>query len=366
MQINSSRLTRQLNSSHFMRARGAFILVRALLFACALALTAHAQTDTSLDADPGDPGTGTNTIQGRIFLPSGRQLGRRVRVRLSGARGESSVMTDDNGSFTFRRLAGGTYRLTVEAGKEFEPAGETLDILDPPSRSRLERGGQTISVQIQLQPRDSSTAQAGVVNAALAAIPQPARELYEKALKAAQDGNHKKAVEHLRRALEIYPQFALAFNELGVQHMRLKQTAEAARAFQSALALAPDAAVVHLNYGTLLLQGKDYVKAEAELRRAVELNDASAAAHLQRGRALIGLLRYDEAEQELQRALSLGGDGASMAHRYLGALYIERGDPARAVAALETYLRLAPEATDAPQIRDIVKQLRAQLKPEQR
>jgi regulator of sirC expression with transglutaminase-like and TPR domain len=79
------------------------------------------------------------------------------------------------------------------------------------------------------------------------------------------------------------------------------------------------------------------------------------------GRALIGLLRYEEAERECLRALALGGDEARMAHRYLGAIYIERGEPARAVEALETYLRLDPKAAEAAQIRALVKQLRAQL-----
>ncbi len=50
-----------------------------------------------------------------------------------------------------------------------------------------------------------------------------------------------------------------------------------------------------------------------------------------------------------------------MAHRYLGAIYIERGEHARAVEALETYLRLDPKAVEAAQIRALVRQLRAQM-----
>jgi regulator of sirC expression with transglutaminase-like and TPR domain len=48
-----------------------------------------------------------------------------------------------------------------------------------------------------------------------------------------------------------------------------------------------------------------------------------------------------------------------LAHRYLGALYSERGDKARGVQELETYLRLVPNARDAEQIREIIKGLRA-------
>ena len=110
------------------------------------------------------------------------------------------------------------------------------------------------------------------------------------------------------------------------------------------------------------MQQKRYAEAEAELSRALQINEASSAAHLFRGRALIELSRYAEAEKELLRALALGGDdGARMAHRYLGAIYIEQGETARAIASLETYLRLDPKAGDTVQIQGIIKQLRAQI-----
>jgi tetratricopeptide (TPR) repeat protein len=321
----------------------------------------YAQTDTGVDSESGDPGFGgAHTIQGRIFAPSGRQLGRRVRIRLNGVRGEASVMSDDNGAFTFRRLNGGTYRLTVEAGAEFETTAETVDIIDSPLRNR--RAGQIVSVQIQLRvKREDGAGKPGVVNAALAAIPKEARELYERALASAKAGERKRAVEQLKQAIAVYPKFALALNELGVQYLSLGEAEKAAEALRSALALEPEAFVLRLNYGIVLLQRKRYAEAEAELSRALRLSDTSFAAHLYRGRALIELARYEEAERELRRAVALGGDEARMAHRYLGAIHIERGEPARAVEALETYLRLDPKAAEAVAIRDIIKQLRAQI-----
>ena len=353
---------RPLNALALRRARvntcAAFLIT--LLVA---AHTAYPQTDTGIDSD-GDPGMGgVNTIQGRIFTPAGRQLNRRVRVKLGGVSREASVMSDDNGAFTFRRVAGGTYRLTVEGGQEFETATETVDILDPAMRNRSDRAGQIISVQIHLQPKRQQeyAAKPGVVNAALAAIPKPARDMYEQALAAGQQGEHKRAVEELKKAVAIHPAFTLAFNELGVQYLRLGETGKAADALRAALKLDPDAFILRLNYGIILLQQKKFQEAEAELSRALKLNDAPFAPHLYRGRALIGLLRYDEAVKELKIALARGGDEARMAHRYLGAIYIEQGEKARAVEALETYLRLEPKAAETAQIREIIKQLRTEI-----
>ena len=341
-------------------AQRLFSLSCAVLFAALFAPHARAQTDALGASDTGMGGR--HTIEGRIFLPSGRRVERRMRVRLSGTKGESYMMSDDNGAFTFRRLDAGSYRVTVEATQEFEAASEGVDIFDMAGGVRRVGTGQVVNVQFHLRPKSANRAEAppGVVNAVLAAVPKEARELYEKALRASAEGDSRKAVEHLKAALAAHPDFALAYNELGVQHMKLEQLDKAAEAFRHALRLAPDVAVLRLNYGILLIRRKDFDGAEEQLRRALEKDDSNMTAHLYRGRALIALKRYDEAERELQTALRLGGDGAAMAHRFLGALYIERGDVARAADALETYLRLAPDAREAPQIRELLKQLRAQ------
>src|SRR5258705_4912882 len=108
-----------------------------------------------------------------------------------------------------------------------------------------------------------------------------------------------------------------------MQYLQLNQLDKAAETISAALKQAPDAFVLRLSYGLVLLREKKYADSESQLRLALEQND-SAVAHEYRGRALIGLRRLDEAEQELRRALSIGGDQAATAHRYLGAIYIER------------------------------------------
>jgi tetratricopeptide (TPR) repeat protein len=164
----------------------------------------------------------------------------------------------------------------------------------------------------------------------------------------------------LKEAISIYPEFALAFNEMGAQYMLLNQLDKAATALQSAKRLAPELFLPYLNYGYLLLQQKKYEEAQAELQLATEKNDNSVVAHLYRAKALLRLERADEAERELQRSIAIGGDESNLAHRYLGALYMERHDYPRAIDHLETYLRLTPNAQDANQIREIIKGLRVE------
>ncbi|HEX7314625.1 MAG TPA: tetratricopeptide repeat protein [Pyrinomonadaceae bacterium] len=337
-------------------------LLAALLAGLVFSVAASAQNEGGVES--GDVGTGgRHTIQGRLYLPSGRKLDRRLRVRLSGVRGgENSTLTDDNGAFTFRRLTAGTYTLTVEGGREFETASETVDVFDGPRRT--DQPGQVYTVQIRLAEKRAAPdpARPGVVSATPEPVPAEARARYDKALAASASGDHKKAVKELKAALEIHPRFPLALNELGAQHMRLGQLDDAAGAFDAAVKLAPDEPVLRINYGILLIRQKKYAVAEEQLARAVALDAANAAARVHHGHALIRLGRGAEAETELLHAVKLGGPSTPLAHRYLGALYFERGDDARAAAALEEYLRLAPDAPDAAQVRAIL----AGLKPSKR
>jgi Flp pilus assembly protein TadD len=334
----------------------------ALLSLVFCVVVAQAQTDGGIES--GDPGTGGHhTIQGRLYLPSGRKLDRRLRVRLSSIRGgENSTLTGDDGAFIFRRLSAGTYTLTVEGGREFQTVTEIVDIIAGSRQS--DESGQVYTVQIRLEERRAASdpARPGVVRAAAEGVPAAARVRYEKALAASASGDHKQAVNELKAALEIHPQFPLALNELGAQYMTLGQLNDAAEAFASALKLAPAEPVLRINYGILLIRQKKYREAEEQLARAVALDEKSAAARVQRGHALIRLGRGAEAEIELRAAVKLGGPATALAHRYLGALYFDRGDDARAAVELEEYLRLAPDAVDAAQVRAIL----AGLKPAKR
>jgi Tfp pilus assembly protein PilF len=312
-----------------------------------------------IDSDPGDPGTGgKNVITGNVYYNNGRRLDKRVKVRLRSLSSDQFRMSDDSGSFSFPRLAGGSYTITVDAGSDFEIAYETVDIIEPARRRN--DPGQNYSVQITLTPKQNAVARAGTIDAAAGGVPEAARSIYKDALEAAKAGDSKKAIEQLDAALKIYPNYMSALNELGVQYMKLKKLDKAEESLRQAIKIAPDAFTPQLNYGILLLQKKDYVTAATELQRATQKDSSSAAAHLHLGRAFINLGVYPKAEKELQQAVNLGGDEVTEAHRYLAAVYIETRENVRAATELEKYLSLSPKAKDADKIRDIIKQLRVQ------
>ncbi|HSB08592.1 MAG TPA: tetratricopeptide repeat protein [Blastocatellia bacterium] len=323
--------------------------------------TAFAQIG-GIDSDPGDRGTGgVNMIQGNIFLPGGRRLDRRAQVKLRSAIGgaEQYQLSDDSGAFSFRRLIGGTYTLTVDAGKEFETAIETVDIVEAPRR----RGdsGMVVPVNVVLKARtNTAPGTTGTIDASTGGVPEAARDLYKEAVASASAGDKKKAIQQLNQALQLCPTFMTALNELGVQYMALQEWRKAADALRAALKVGPEAFHPRLNYGIVLLQMKDYKAAVGELQLAVQKDSSSGVAHFQLGRALVNIGNYDAAEKALKQSISIGGDEVIEAHRYLAAVYIETQKSQLAADELDLYLKLAPKAKDAERIRTVIKDLRSQ------
>jgi cytochrome c-type biogenesis protein CcmH/NrfG len=335
----------------------------------ALLLLAALLSAAPADAQVGgrdDSGTGgSHTIQGRLVGPTGRRSELRLKVTLeSSGFGSLYVFSDANGSFRFTSLRPGSYTVVVEGGAEFETVREQVTLESSTIQTRNGVVGtpfnRPITLQVYLRPKRAASEQSqpGVLNAALAGIPKPAADLYQKALEAARRREPERAVEHLKGALSFYPDFRLALAELGAQYLRLRQPDKAAEALRAALKLAPDDAAALLNYGLALYEKRDFAEAEAQFRKALRGDAPAPAAHFYLGMILIKRRELAEAEKQFKAAVERSGGDIARAHYYLGGIYWEQHEYKRAADELETYLRLAPETPDADRVRLTIKELR--------
>lgn len=355
-------LPRRAAANHKNPSRAVNGLFVTLLLVTLSFITAHAQGGGGTDST----GTGgKHTIHGRVYFPSGRTADLRAKVKLQSTNaGELYVLADTDGAFRFNNLGAGSYTVVVEAGAEYETHRESVYIEGNSSLGRSMRIPSVprsimVPIYLQLKRMGKRSAPPGVLNAALANVPKAAADLYTEALLAARAGDSKKAVEQLKGAISLYPEFALALNELGVQYLKLGQADRAAEALQRAVALTPDANIPRLNYGIALLEKKDFAGAEVHLRQVLRKNDAVATAHYYLGLVLISLRNYGEAEKELQRAIALAPNELSTAHYYLGGIFWRNKEYKRAADELEKYLQKVPTAHDAERIRATIKELRS-------
>jgi Flp pilus assembly protein TadD len=296
---------------------------------------------------------GANAITGMV-LHSGGRLERRIAVRLqSMTKGDRTAMTDENGNFAFRGLASGDYTIVIDKEKDFQPFSQTVTIVQmrgaPP---------QNYMLNVRLNPKGSTDGKPGVVDSRLGDVPKKARDLFAKGLELAKNRDFRGAIEQLNLAIAEHPAFLLAFNELGVQHLRLGELEKADAALVAALKLDPDAFEPLMNRGIVLVTMKKYADAEPVLRKALMIKEQSPVAHYFLGQALANLGKFDDAEKELRIAVETGGEQMKEAHRLLAIIYSSRGDKKRAAAELEMYLKLAPNTPDAEQLRQAARRFR--------
>ncbi len=305
-----------------------------------------ASTDTGLG--------GVNTISGMILSSTGQRVEGRVSVRIqSMTKGDRLTTSDEYGNFVFRGLPAGDYNIVIEKEKDFEPFSQNVSVIQP-------RGmpPQTYNLSVRLTPRAGTVGKAGLINADIAKVPKPALALYNKAIELGKTGDRLGAIKQLQAAIAEYADFMLAYNEMGVEYLRLNELGKADEALQSALKLDPKAYMPMMNRAIVLFTMKRYNDAEPLLRKAVEMKDDQAVGHYFLGQTLANLGKFEEAEKELNIAVKLGGDEMKEAHRLLAILYSAKGDKKQSADELETYLRLAPTTPDAEQLRTVIRRLK--------
>ncbi len=290
---------------------------------------------------------GVHTIKGRVFFPDDVPPGTRIKVTLeTRTLGNLVTSTDDDGQFMFTRLDAGTYALVVGGDSKYETIREAVEI------DRASPGGRTLDVPLYLKFKPGS-------NPAFANVPRNALDAYNKAQAAKTAGDSKKAIEHLNEAVAAHANFALAYNELGVEYLKAGDVEKAADALQKAVKLSPNDFQPRLNLGIALLNQKKFPEAEEQLKLALVKTPTSPVAHMYLGMALMNQKKLEEAQKELETATASKSAEVGIAHKYLGGIYWGNRDYKRAADELETYLKLVPKAADAERTKAAIKDLRS-------
>jgi tetratricopeptide (TPR) repeat protein len=219
-------------------------------------------------------------------------------VRVEGSSPDDLTVSSSvgyGGQFTLNNIRPGTHLVRVldAHGNELLTTTVTVSNGNTPLTIDLPGGsappnrptGDTVSVyQLQHRPPTKAVQAAG------------------KAEKFSEQHQYEKAAEELQKAVTIDPGYTIAYNNLGVQWMRLGQNQKAADAFAKAAELDPSNALSQANMAVALARSGDMKSAERWARRAVDAGGNFPLAHYVLGCMLAQAGKYAEAEGQLQQA----------------------------------------------------------------
>jgi tetratricopeptide (TPR) repeat protein len=289
-------------------------------------------------------------IAGQIQLPEGGPPAPNVTVRLERFSGGilDQMPADSHGKFRFTNLQRGYYTIYVSA-PGYRQASQQAD-MQVVSRTYLVFELVADKSNLVLTPPANSVIDVRV--------PREAQAEFAKAGAALQDKKVKDALQHLTKAVQLYPDFFEAQFLLGTTYMNELQLADAEAALRRALEIKPENAAVLVSLGEVERREKRYADAEKSLEEALKLDDKSWQGYFTLARVYWEAGDILKAGPPLGHTLQLKPDFAE-AHLLAGNVLLRVGQPERAVTEYEEYLRLSPKGEFAAQTRELVKKIKA-------
>jgi tetratricopeptide (TPR) repeat protein len=254
----------------------------------------------------------------QIFMPDGSLPPREIRLSLTSDGGlVETFFTDSKGRFLLTRKEGlkpdAAYTVTVTGdGRTFATTTQSFKLYG------------VYYIPIFLRPiEDAKPNPVGVVDVAEleSQVPQEARIAFASGNAAMNEGRAAEAVERFQHAINIYPKYYRALNDLGVLLIRLNKIDEAAKAFEQAIAIAPHIYYPHLNLAVIKTRQGKYKEAVEILEKIQKEHPRLSAIRTALADALMALNRLDEAEVHLRAAL----EEKSMLPHIKGNIYYQLG-----------------------------------------
>jgi tetratricopeptide (TPR) repeat protein len=185
-------------------------------------------------------------------------------------------------------------------------------------------------------------------------IPKDAWKAFVKAQHYADTAKPDAAIEHLRRALAIYPGWRDAHVNLGTQLYRAGHAEEGLQEFQAAIRIGPPAAIAYTNAAAALAQLHRLEEAEQMVREALRVDRLFARAHYLLGHMLASQRgKSAEALDHLRTAESQ----VPIARLIAAQILTSRGDRVAAAAELQAYLK-SGERTYRERAKELLQSLR--------
>jgi tetratricopeptide (TPR) repeat protein len=203
--------------------------------------------------------------------------------------------------------------------------------------------------------------QALTVSATTLAAPRNATKAYEKGMSAIRERRLDAAMDEFTKAVTAYPKFAAAWFELGVLRQSRNDAPAAANAWKEALKCDPRYVRPYEGLTSLAEREQNWADLEKYSHQWIQLTpEGFPIAYLYNAVANARLDKIADAEAVAREGLRLDKERKIPRLSYvLGLLLMQKHEYGDSAKYLRTYLELAPNAKDAPVVRQELTRIEA-------
>jgi len=277
-----------------------------------------------------------------------------THIKLMGRSGPVAEATaNDQCEADFFDVPAGTYHFVVSSQTIADTDTGAIE-MNPTASAELE---VRVTRASELATNYGAPASA-LVSASDLGVPARARREVDAAYKllGKQDLTH--AEQKLRKAIAIYPEFAVAYNNLGVIYSLLGDREREREALQKAISINERFAPAYVNLGKMNIAAGDFANAETALNKASHFDPLDPATLILLAYAELMDRRFDEAVATSRRAHALDKPHA-LVHRLAANALEQETRAADAIAELELFLAEEPTGPGADKARKNLALLRA-------
>jgi len=187
------------------------------------------------------------------------------------------------------------------------------------------------------------------VSAASLAAPDKAKKQFQKGQEQAKKGKWAAACDYFRKAVQVYPRYAVAWLELGRAQMQQSNFMDAQESFQKAAAQDTKLLPAYLELARVQAQEKEWKALSVTTAKLVELApDSSPMLWFLDSVANYNVHDFVRAESSATRGLRLDSVHKFPQLEYLyGLILATHQNYEGAALHIKSYLQLAPHAEDA-------------------
>jgi tetratricopeptide (TPR) repeat protein len=284
-------------------------------------------------------------IVGQVRIAATMLPASRVPIRLERFGGGlvDQIDTDATGRFRFSNLPRGYYRVILNV-PGYRPAQQDADLQ------------VVFRASLLFELATENTGPAVLLDVIDARAPAPAREELIRGRTALSKKLYPEAIDHLQKAVDVYPDFYEAHLLLGTALLDGREWVKAEHSFQRAVEVKTGSAPATIALGEVYWREKRYEEAEKTLLAGLKLDDKSWHGYFTLARLYWDQENIPKAAPAIGRALQLKPDFAE-AHLLAGNILLRVNQPERALVAYQEYLKLDPKGDFAPQARELIAKL---------
>ncbi len=292
----------------------------------------------------------------RVRDSDGRAIQTPLQVQLLGSQGVlASVQIVGDESAQFRVNNGRTYRLTV-SGLGIETVTSSYFEINPLEMEHTE----TVQVKFTKEESADQSNSGSTISVSDLKVPKKASQEMKKAMDAYSKGSLNSATAHLQKAIAQYPQYARAYDMLGVIAIKSSDRTKARNLFSKSMQVDNTFLPAYVDLARMDADEQNYTASESLLTKAIAMNASNPDAMALLTATEFANKEYDKALADVQRTHALRNhEQFAEVHLMAGKVLAMQNHPEAAIVQFQMFLQEKPDSPQAESVRKSMASLNA-------